>query len=278
VRRNPVIALLLVICATGALLQIARFALPNAVLGTAGAGTVLLVVSGWIKLIALVFAAFYSWRCVALLDRENPARHPWLMLTVALAFFALGQGTLTMYQTFTGDSPFPSIADVWFMISYPLLIVALVSFTVAYAQSGFPMSGLGSLTIALIAVAAIVAWPLLAPIARTPGPLVANTLNVAYPALDLLLLVPTIVLLRLTSRFRGGAVWRIWAALVTGFVFTAIGDIAFAYFSTFNYTHIDPLVHAMYIVAYGSLAAGAAIQYRILAPDTAPVQDLAAAI
>jgi hypothetical protein len=278
VRRNPVIALLVVVCAAGVLLQVGRFALPGSVLGSDAAGSVLLVTGGWIKLAALAAATYFASRCVKLLDRENPSRRPWFLLSVGLAFFALGQATLCAYQTFTGDSPFPSIADVWFMISYPLLVLALVSFAIAYTQSGFPMTGLPSLTVGLIIVAAAIAWPLLAPIARTPAPPLATALNLAYPSLDLLLLVPTIVLLGLTSRFRGGAVWRIWAALVTGFLFTAIGDIAFAYFSTLNYTRLDPLTHAMYIVAYGSLAAGTAIQYRILAPDTVPVHNLAAAV
>jgi hypothetical protein len=161
------------------------------------------------------------------------------------------------------------------MISYPLLIVALVLFTAAYAKSGFPMAGLAPLGSALIVIAAAVAWPLLRPIAHEPAAPLATALNLAYPALDLLLLVPTILLLRLTSRFRGGAVWHIWAALVTGFTFTAIGDIAFAYFSTLGYTKIDPLVHALYIVAYGSLAFGTAVQYRLLAPDAATAGNLA---
>ena len=51
----------------------------------------------------------------------------------------------------------------------------------------------------------------------------------------------------------------------TGFVFTAIGDILFAYFSTLGLTSIDPAVHAMYLVAYGALAAGAMVQRRLLA-------------
>lgn len=276
-RRNPVVGLLVVACGIGALLQVGRFVFPQSILGSAAAGRVLLSVGGCVKFAALLAATYFAWRCVALLDAGNPARRPWLTLAIAFGFFSLGQATLCYFQTFTGDSPFPSIADLWFMIAYPLLVIALASFVVAYAHSGFPMTGLAPLATVLTMIAAAVAWPLLAPIARTPAAPLATALNLAYPALDLLLLVPTIVLLGLTSRFRGGAVWRIWAALVTGFAFTAIGDIAFAYFSTLNYTHLDPLTHAMYIVAYGSLAVGAAIQYRILAPEREPLHNLATA-
>jgi hypothetical protein len=110
-----------------------------------------------------------------------------------------------------------------------------------------------------------VSWPLLVPIVRSADAPLAKTLNLVYPALDLVLLVPAIVLLRITSRFRGGAVWRIWLALLAGFVFTALGDILFAYFSTLGFTQLDPAVHAMYLVAYGGLAAGTMVQRQLLA-------------
>jgi hypothetical protein len=194
-----------------------------------------------------------------------------------LAFYSLGQATLVMYQTLTGVSPFPSIADLWFVVAYPLLIAALVMFIAAYGQSGFPIGGIvraGSLTL-LAGIA--VAWILVIPIIRTPAPRLETFLNAAYPLLDLLLLVPAVVLFMITIRFRGGAVWRIWAALLSGIIFTIVGDIGFAWFSTLGYQSIDPLVHAMYILGYGSIALGTSVQYRLVAPDQRSVPALAQA-
>ena len=266
-KRNPVLAVLFAAAAAVALLQIGRFALSTSVLGSAGAERPLLLAASWAKLLCLAAATMFAFRCVGLLDRENPARSPWLILAIALAAFTLGQATLTYYQTFRGVSPFPSIADVWFMLSYPLLIIALIAFATAYARSGFAMEGAGRLAALLIVIACAVAWPLLRPIVTTPAEPLATALNLAYPALDLLLLVQTIVLLRLTSRFRGGAVWRLWAALLAGFIFTALGDLAFAYFSTLGHTRLDPLIHALYVIAYASLVGGVHIQYELLAPE-----------
>ena len=118
--------------------------------------------------------------------------------------------------------------------------------------------------LSLLASAAL-AWQLLEPIARSSAAPLVTALNLAYPSLDLVLLVPAIALLWLTSRFRGGAIWRTWAALLLGFVCVAVGDILFAYFSTLGIQRLDPLVHAMYIVAYGSVAAGGMIQHKLLA-------------
>ncbi len=268
-KRNPLVAILFAGSAAVALLHVGRFAFPDSILGSSAAEHPLLMAASWTKLVCLAAATMFAWRCVGFLDRENPARSPWLILSTALAAFTLGQGTLTYYQTFRGVSPFPSIADVWFMLSYPLLIIALISFTIAYAKSGFAMEGMTVLAAVLTIIVCAAAWPLLRPIALTPAPPLATALNLAYPALDLLLLVPTIVLLRLTSRFRGGAVWRLWAALLAGFIFIALGDLAFAYFSTLGQTRLDPIIHALYVVAYASLAAGVHVQYELLAPDEA---------
>ena len=266
-KRNPLLAVVTLACCALAVLYTLRFLAPHSAL--AAADQTLLVIAGWAKLAALVTATLFSVRCVALLDRDNPARLPWLTLAVALAAFAAGQATLTFYQTFTGQSPFPSLADVWFLMSYPLLIVALVMFAVAYAKSGFATTGLIPLGIFSLVAAGLIAIPLLRPIVNTPGAPLAVALNVVYPSLDLLLLVAAIVLLRLTSRFRGGSVWRLWAALLTGFVFTSIGDIVFAYFSTLGLTTLDPIVHALYLIAYASLAVGCGIQWRMYAPEAA---------
>jgi hypothetical protein len=218
----------------------------------------LLVVGGWTKLLALIVAAVFALRSASLLGA------PWALLGGGLAALSLGQATLVYFQ-FTGPSPFPSIADVFFVIAYPLLIAGVIAFIAAYARSGFAMRGTAATFVILGMGAVAAAWPLLGPIIRSADAPLSKALNVAYPALDLILLVPVVALLRITSRFRGGAVWHIWLALLTGFVFTAVGDILFAYLSTLGLSRLDPAVHAMYLVAYGALAAGAMVQRRLLA-------------
>jgi hypothetical protein len=258
-----------------ALLYLIRFAVPHSALATPAAGRSLLIAAGWTKLLCLGAAATFALRSVLLLERGNPARLPWILLSVGLGAFTLGQATLTWYQTFLGVSPFPSWADVWFVIAYPALAIALVTFATTYTKSGFTSGSMLPLAATLTGVMAAVAFPLLRPIALTPAPPLATALNIAYPVLDLVLLIPTIVLLRLTSRFRGGAVWGVWAALLGGFVFIALGDLAFAYFSTMEHVHLDPLVHALYLIAYASLTAGAHVQYELLAPEAETPMPLA---
>jgi hypothetical protein len=264
-RRQPFFLFVTGICAAMALLYLGRLAFASSPLysGVLNDRT-LLMAGGSIKLLALVVSAVFAFRSTMLLGAGNAARLPWALLAAGLAGLSLGQATLVYFQALRAVS-FPSVADVWFVIAYPLLIAGVIAFITAYARSGFPMQGTrATIVIASLSVIAA-AWPLLRPVIQSGDALLPKTLNVVYPALDLILLVPVVVLLRITSRFRGGAVWHIWLALLAGFVFTALGDILFAYFSTLGLDRLDPAVHAMYIIAYGALAAGAMVQRRLLA-------------
>ena len=265
-RRQPLFLLVVGACAAMAALYLGRLAFASSALYSGALDDrTLLLAGGFIKLLALVVAAVFAFRSTVLLGAGNPARLPWALLAGGLAGLALGQATLVHFQVFRGAAPFPSVADVWFLIAYPLLIAGVIAFITAYARSGFPMHGTRATFLVSGAALMAAAWPLLRPIVQSGDALLPKTLNVVYPALDLVLLVPVVVLLRITSGFRGGSVWHIWLALLAGFVFTALGDILFAYFSTLGIKGLDPAVHAMFIVAYGGLAAGAMVQRRLLA-------------
>jgi hypothetical protein len=87
---------------------------------------------------------------------------------------------------------------------------------------------------------------------------------VAYPVLDLVLLIPTALLTRITVALRGGAAWKIWTGLLGGFVFLCLGDVLFAYLSALGRAGLDPLIHAMYILSYALLARGVLYQRELL--------------
>lgn len=276
--RNPVIVFVLVLCAVVALLYLGLFAVPQLPFFASTQSMALLTLAGsWSKLIALVTAAVFAYRSAVALGRGNGASGAWMTLAAGLGAYSIGQATLACFLTVTGVSPFPSFGDIFFMLAYPLLIAALIRFAVAYARSGFPTGGLVSVGIATAVAAVVIAYPLLAPIARTPAAPLTTFLNLAYPLLDLALLVPAVVLLSLTAKFKGGAVWRIWAALLTGVLFTVFGDVAYAWLSVVGVKGLDPLVHALYLVAYGSIALGASVQFGLVAGERSGEQVLAGA-
>jgi hypothetical protein len=104
----------------------------------------------------------------------------------------------------------------------------------------------------------------LVPIATAEAPLTEQLLNLGYPTLDLILMVPAFVLLRLMLRLRGGQLWLVWARILGGVFFMAVGDILFAYFTTLEFSAIDPLLDLSFAYAYILIAWGAHTQYALV--------------
>jgi hypothetical protein len=246
------------------------------VVGLAGAelawaDPILLRLASAAKLCLLAVGALLAWRSAQLFEDDNPIRPAWRLLSLGLLATLIAQLGLAPYQMGSGgDAPFPSWSDAAFVLGYPLFLAALVTFLRAYRQGGFPMGSLGQLWatgLGMSALAVVVVYFVLAPIWAHPDEPLARILNVAYPTLDFLLLVPTVILVRVMSGMRGGSVWRIWVAILGGFLFMGAGDILYAYFSTKQMRTLDPLVHASYILSYGLLALGSHRQLRALAPE-----------
>jgi hypothetical protein len=231
----------------------------------------LLRMASAVKLVLLATGALLAWRCAQLFEDDNPMRPAWRLLSLGLLATTIAQLGLAPYQLGSGgEAPFPSWSDAPFILSYPLFLAGLFTFLRAYRQAGFPMGSAAerwATGLAMAALGAVLVYFVLAPVWAHPGAPLARALNVAYPTLDFLLLVPTVILVRVLSGMRGGSVWRIWVAILGGFLCMGAGDILYAYFSAKDMKVLDPLVHMSYILSYGLLALGSRRQLRALAPE-----------
>ncbi len=249
-----------------ALLFAAQPVFPGLYAGVA-AGTILAF--GCLTKLALEgVGVFLAYRLAAGFDPGTNIRRAWRLLSFGLLSFLLAQLALARYQIGRGvQSPFPSLADAFFVPAYPLLIAALVFFVKAYQEAGFPMGSASerwTLMGLVLGLCLLLGYPLLTPVARSPAPPLERLLNLTYPLLDLALLVPTTFLLRVTLRFQGGNVQPVWVALLVGVLALAGADIAFAYFSTLNMPEIEPVVDALYILSYGGFAWASLAQRNLL--------------
>lgn len=259
-----------VVLGAAALILLARTLWPAADVFSGGplGETVLLWVGALGKVPFLLLGTVYAWRNTRRFEAGNPARAGWVFLSWGLLCFLLAQSVLCFYELFRGDAvPFPSIGDVFFLIGYPLLTAALFAFLRSYAAAGFPVGGAGerrALAAGTVVVCALIGIPILRPIVATPAPAVEKFLNLAYPILDFILLIPTVLLLRITFRFRGGVVWKTWIALLAGFLFNFGGDALFAYLQALGVTRFHYLVDILYILAFGLIARGVLYQHELL--------------
>lgn len=244
-------------------------AMPQAAIYGGPAPTVSQWVAALAKLLMLALAALFSYRNArGLATAQERVASAWRLMAAGWALYFLGQACLAWYQLVRAtDAPFPSVADALFLCAYPCFFASLVGFLRAYREAGFsadPARAQQRLAALVSAGCLAVAVPLLHPAAVAPTPAAQTALNLAYPIFDLALVVPVMLLVRMTLAFRGGLVVRMWVSILAGFTFMCAGDMLFAYFSALGRTGLDPFVHATYILSYGLVADGARRQYALL--------------
>jgi hypothetical protein len=226
--------------------------------------------------VVAVFGAFlWAARCGLRFEPGNPTRRPWIMLAAGLLGLALGEASEAAYEVAQpGIDPFPSVADAFFLLAYPALTVAFVTFLRAYRASGYPVgSGAGVFAWSSAVAAALVGTAALTPVLSSPGPPLERAITAAYVVFDLVALVPILLLLRMTWRFHGGGLFKVWAGVLFGFVLTLLGDILFAYFQSrpegvagLGAEQLNALADVMFFLSYLAIARGTLHQLDLLGP------------
>lgn len=256
--------LLDVVIAVGALPYLAQF------LGAGGTVPPRLVTwtGALVKLAFLGLTAAWALRASRSFEAGDMARTAWRLLGAGFLGFFLGQLCLSVYQLFLGGTaPFPSVGDLFFVLAYPFLALALFAFARAYSDAGYAGASASTrrvIVVAAPALSALVAYVVLKPIVHAPASPLATALNIAYPVLDFVLLIPCALLVHTTLPLRGGAIGKAWMTLLAGLLVMCAADIAFAYFSALGQQSLDPLLNAMYVISYGLMARGVRRQHRLL--------------
>jgi hypothetical protein len=228
------------------------------------------IIGSLIRLAALGLAWWLISLSVRQFELGNPIRPAWLLLQCGLLVYTAAQATLLALKLLLGTVGYPSLADGLFVVAMLILLVALITFVRGYLTVGLIAGGrVGLVATGLVAaiVLAVVNLILLRPVLAAGVPALEKAVNLCYPVLDSLLMVVVLVLLKITSRFRGGSIWAVWMILLAGFACLSAGDILYAYFSTLGMTHLDPVLDVMYTWAYLLMAFGAALNHNLTTGD-----------
>jgi diguanylate cyclase (GGDEF)-like protein len=163
--------------------------------------------------------------CAARALAMRAERGAWAFLAASLAVWAAADLTWTLHFNHVEDPPYPNVADVLYLASYPLTYVGLVMLLRARLRplraSLWLDGAVSGLTLAAL-VTALLFGPILH---ATEGKPLTVAVTLAYPAGDLLLLCCVGVALGVTG-WRPG---RAWALLALSLVLTAIGDAIYSY-------------------------------------------------
>jgi hypothetical protein len=264
--RQRLVLLLLVIAVCA--LYVPKMIWPTSAFYTTVASPERLRVFGSIcKATCLGLGAVFSIRSALRAGDDNPARFPRLCIGAWFTLWTVGQIVMIYYWLVVGNLPVPGPADWAFLAGYLSLFVGQVRFIFVYRASGLPVGSARehlTMAAAFTIVFALVSYFLLAPIARSAAPWAERAINMAYPAIDLAELVPTLIMLRIAMAFRPGRVWALWAALLVGFISMTIGDFLFAYLWDSKRSEFDPVIHLTYLLGYVFAMWGAKLEHDLV--------------
>ncbi|HET7270714.1 MAG TPA: hypothetical protein VFI90_06460, partial [Rubrobacter sp.] len=143
----------------------------------------------------------------------------WYLFTCGLLLFVLGIVTYVYYEATLGKTPFPSVADVFFIASYPCAASALLLF-----QSRRLVRDRASTIDPIIVTVAVgmLAWVfLIEPYTTDPSlTLLQRLVSMAYPLMDVLLLA-VVVRMLLVRGERPFAYYLLVAGLLCMLIFDA---------------------------------------------------------
>jgi diguanylate cyclase len=155
--------------------------------------------------------------------RPGPERPAWIVLTVGVVAWSLGNLYWNLVLFSASDPPYPSPADAGWLLFYPLAYLC-VGLQVRSVARHLPRSLWLDGIVGLLSVGAVGAALVVAPVlAHAQGSRAAVLTNAAYPMADLILFGLCVA----GCALRGWRPGRAWAGLALGFALFAAGDSAY---------------------------------------------------
>jgi hypothetical protein len=215
-------------------------------------GNIVSVAAALIAVLALI------WLLLNMRDLElSDAHNKWLFFALGMLLYFLGETTWMIYEAILGLDPYPSIADVFWLMGYLPLFVGLI-YTIRETRVSFWSSKTPLLCVITGGLAAVFYIYLLRPILADTGTLLIERLvSCAYPVLDLFLIVLTVTILVF---YHKGMLGKPWLFVLSGFVLFGIADGLFSYFSWTGAYYELPyydLIDLLWLGGYWLIALGA---------------------
>lgn len=179
--------------------------------------------------VAISIMAVVLWYKVG---KKSKNKLVWLGFTIGWTLWAVAESWWAIAQNFSQELPYPSGADIFWLIGYIPMYIALWerNRTIPFNANRLQRLLIAfSIILSICVTTVYVLMPILAD--SDANTVIENILNVAYPAADLVLLV---LVLRIFFNYQQGSYGRVWFWISIGFVFESISDLVYSYASTVN--------------------------------------------
>ncbi len=217
-----------------------------------------------ICLFVLSLLIFIFGLCIAANKEFAPSmRRAWIWIALSGLTNAIAEMLWFYYQSIVHTSPFPSLADAFYLLFYPFMLAGILSLPSSQLKrrQGF----IQSLDIGIVVtVGGLFLWYfVLAPMRLGAEGGSAEWIAWAYPIADLFILAGIVSLIQRDLEGVGGAVLSL---LGVSMFFTLLADILFTGLDTYTISYTMAPLNIFYLVSYWSCMTAAVWQLTRIAP------------
>lgn len=235
-----------------------------------GGDIVLRYVSDILPVFCSLVAAHYLYVAIKSLEQLDITKYAWIFIFTGIVIYFFAESTYAVLEIgfrIDMNEYFPSLADYFWCIGYIPFFIGLLLMFIGYKRSGLPM-GTGTyivLTFVVFVISAGIIYFLLIPIvADEETETLAKIFYLYYPIADLLIVLPSIILIYITSLFGSGKITRPWIFLALGFLLFTVADLLYSYLSWQDLYGNGNLIDVAWNTGYFFLALSGLYQYRLV--------------
>lgn len=211
----------------------------------------------WLPLTFL--PALLCWRASRHPALDRRTRWAWRLFALGYACFLTGNILWAYYEVVLGVQPFPTLADVAYLLAYPALLAGILCFPVPPRAHGERLKFWLDVVTVLIGGGMVLWYFILEPIAMTQyNSVLEMVLSLAYPLSDLVVLFGITTMLLSSTHAHSRHVLRV---LVGALVLLFNADLAFAYLTLQGVYESGAWPDNLFLFAYWAMALAAQYQY-----------------
>lgn len=210
--------------------------------------------SNCLFLLTPIIAVLFGIYAISTYRLSNDHGKVMALLTTGILFWLIGESIFFLFQFAWHISPYPSVADIFYLIGYPLILMGLAKEIMIHKVD---LRNLNKLFLTLIVLlitvlAIIVSYFGIYRSYSTDDSFLGNAISIAYGIGDLILIAPGLFVLKIAMDYRGGKLYNSWMLVLFALLCMLSGDILFAIFSD-QYTDLIwpyTLIDIAYVLSY----------------------------
>lgn len=177
-----------------------------------------------------------------------------LGLTIGILLFLFGE-LLWIFYSLKGTDPFPSVADIFYLLAYPFLFFAFF-IEIKLAEITLGLKKFLWLTFGFLALSAIFFYFAFGSLAEFTG--MADFISFLYVIGDIVLILCLVLLSLIIIEYKKGRIAEAWLWFLSGFLFILIADFIFSIFQS-GYeenVYVYAITDSAWLLGYGLIAIG----------------------